>query len=313
MKPKNSFKGKSIISVNDFSKNDIIYILETAKKIENMNKRKKSKLMQGKILSTLFFEPSTRTRLSFEFAMAQLGGNILGFSDAKTSSATKGETVFDTIQMMAKYSSDVIVMRHPLEGSARVASEATKVPVINGGDGSNQHPTQTLLDLYTIKKSQKKISNLRIAMVGDLKYGRTVHSLAIALSHFNCELFFIAPKALQMPSSIKDELDRRRIRYSQHEKIQDVINDVDVLYMTRIQKERFGDPIEYEKVKNVYILNKKMLKNVKKNLRVLHPLPRVNEIDTDVDDTPYAYYFEQAKSGIPVRQALLTLTTGVLK
>lgn len=303
------FKGKSVISINDFSRNDIIKILETAKKIEN---KKYKNLLRGKILATLFFEPSTRTRLSFESAMERLGGRVIGFSDASTTSAKKGETLHDTIKMVEKYS-DIIVIRHNLDGAARVASESTKKPVINAGDGANQHPTQTLLDLYTIKKTQGKISNLKIAIVGDLKYGRTAHSLATALSLFDCELYFISPAELCMPKEIIDCLNERKIKHQEFEDIEKVIPLVDILYMTRIQRERFVDQNEYEKVKNAYVLTKEMLTGAKNNLKILHPLPRVNEIDSNVDETNHAYYFEQAANGIPIRQAVLCLLLGALK
>ncbi|MBI2128693.1 aspartate carbamoyltransferase [Candidatus Woesearchaeota archaeon] len=304
-----SFKGKDIISINELSKAEIIHILEVAKSLES---RPKPNLLNGKVLAALFFEPSTRTRLSFESAMSKLGGKVVGFADPSVSSVKKGETLSDTIKIVERYA-DVIVMRHPLEGSARVASDVSDVPVINAGDGANQHPTQTLLDLYTIKKIQGHISNLNIAMVGDLKYGRTTHSLAMALSHFNCRLFFISPEQLRMPSYILEELDKKNVEYSEHTQIEEVIKNADILYSTRIQKERFPDLAEYEKVRNVYIITKDMLKSVKSNLKILHPLPRVNEISTDVDSTKYAYYFEQAANGIPIRQALLSLVLGKLK
>ncbi|MFO8016706.1 MAG: aspartate carbamoyltransferase [Candidatus Woesearchaeota archaeon] len=306
------FRGRSIISINDLSKEDIINILETARKIESMAYSRKRDLLNNHVLATLFFEPSTRTRFSFESAMNRLGGRVLGFTDPHTTSFAKGETLYDSIKMLENYV-DVIAMRHPVEGSARLASEASSVPVINGGDGANQHPTQTLLDLYTIKKTQDSISGLNIALVGDLKYGRTVHSLAVALSHFGCRLFFVAPESLSMPKAYLDFLNSRGIEYSEHERIEEVIDDVDILYSTRIQKERFPDPQEYQKVKDVYILRKSMLSGVRQNLRIMHPLPRVNEIHPDVDETPYAHYFQQAANGIPVRQALLCLVLGVLK
>ncbi len=303
-----SFGGRHIISINDFSKDEIVYILETAKKME----KNKKQLLSDKVLATLFFEPSTRTRLSFEAAMCKLGGRVLGFSDPHVSSFSKGESLSDAIKVVAGYV-DAIVMRHPLEGAARLASEISPVPVINGGDGANQHPTQTLLDLYTIKESQGKITGLSIAMAGDLKYGRTVHSLANALSKFKCRLFFIAPESLRMPRHILTELEEAGIKYSEHEKLQEVIDEIDILYATRIQKERFPDAAEYEKVKNAYILDMPLLANVKKNLRIMHPLPRVNEITTAVDNSGYAYYFEQSHYGIPVRQALLALVMGAAK
>ncbi|MFC1753384.1 aspartate carbamoyltransferase [Thermoproteota archaeon] len=309
---KAGFKGRPIISINDLTKKEIIHILETAKKIETMNESKRMSLLSDYVMASLFFEPSTRTRLSFESAMTRLGGSIVGFADPSTSSQKKGESLYDTIKNVENYC-DVIVMRHPIEGSARLASESTNKPVINGGDGANQHPTQTLLDLYTIKKSQGRISGLNVAMCGDLKYGRTVHSLAIALSHFGCKLYFVAPESLKMPMQYLNDLTKRGIEFSEHEKIEGVIEEVDIFYSTRIQKERFADQTDYEQVKNVYILTKDMLKLVKKNLKIMHPLPRVNEIATSVDRTPYAYYFQQSSNGIPIRQALLCLVLGVLK
>lgn len=305
-----NFKNKDIISINDFSKSEIIHVLETAKKIERM--KNKSNLLKGRIMASLFYEPSTRTMLSFSSAMERIGGRVIGFAEGKESSFAKGETVFDTIKMAEKYA-DVIIIRHFLDGSARVAAEATAKPVINAGDGGNQHPTQTFLDLYTIKKIQGKIYGLSVAMVGDLKYGRTVHSLVIALAKFNCKLFFVSPESLRMPEYIKDELRKNNISFSEHREIREIIDKVDILYMTRIQKERFPDPTEYEQVKDVYVLTADMLTDVKDNLKVMHPLPRVNEVSKDVDDTRYAYYFQQAANGIPVRQALLALVLGKIK
>lgn len=302
------FKGRHIISINDFSKDEILHVLKIAEDIEAYPKNH----LEGYNMSTLFFEPSTRTRLSFESAMQRLGGKVLGFADPNVSSAKKGETVQDTIRMAEQYS-DVIVMRHFLDGAARAAADIAKVPVLNGGDGKNQHPTQTLLDLYSIKKTQKTLENLKVAFVGDLKYGRTTHSLASGLSLFNCEMFFVAPDELQMPKSITKDLDQKGIRYTILKDINKVLDKVDILYMTRIQKERFPDINEYNKVKDLFILNKSMLDNVKENLKVLHPLPRVNEISTDVDDTRYAYYFQQAGNGVPIRQALLCLVLGALE
>lgn len=306
------FKGKSVISINDLSKAEIVHILETARKIEAMDNTRKKRLLKGKVLATLFYEPSTRTRFSFESSMKRLGGKTIGVTDPKATSFAKGETIHDTMKMLEHYV-DVIAMRHPREGAARLASESTTRPVINGGDGANQHPTQTLLDLYTIKKTQGRITGLNVAMVGDLKYGRTVHSLAVALSHFNCRLFFVAPESLKMPKAYLDFLSAKGIQFSEHEKIEEVIGNLDILYSTRIQAERFPDPTEYQKVKDVYILRKAMLANVRQNLKILHALPRVNEIHPDVDDTPYAHYFQQAANGVPIRQALLCLLTGVLK
>ena len=302
------FKNRSIISINDLSKKEIIHILEVARKLEK-NPRQ---ILKGKVMATLFFEPSTRTRLSFESAMSRLGGNVIGIADAGLSSLTKGESLSDTVKVVEKYC-DVIIFRHSVDGSARLAAESVKVPVINGGDGANQHPTQTLTDLYTIKKTQGKLTGLRVAMVGDLKYGRTVHSLAVALAKFGCILYFVSPTALKMPRYILEELDKAKIKYSEHTNVEKIVDKVDVLYSTRIQKERFPDPQDYEKVKNAYILRADMLKGVKKNLKVLHPLPRVNEISKDVDNTQYAGYFEQAGNGVPVRMALLALVLGVVK
>ena len=272
-------KNKSLVSITDFSKEEILRIVELAAEFEaNPNQ----KLLDGKVVSSLFFEPSTRTRLSFETAINRLGGGIIGFTDSSSSSTTKGESLKDTIKMVSNYS-DLIVMRHPLEGSARYASEQSDVPVINAGDGANQHPTQTLLDLYSIYKTQGTLENLNIFLVGDLKYGRTVHSLLMAMSQFNPTFNFISPDSLKMPDEYKLFLDSKGIKYYEHKEFTDIIEAADILYMTRVQRERFSDPIEYEKVKNVYVLRNAMLDNTKDNLRILHPLPRVNEIHTDVD------------------------------
>ncbi len=262
------------------------------------------KLLEGKVIATLFFEPSTRTRLSFESAINRLGGKIVGFADSSISSVTKGETLFDTIKMVNSYA-DLIVIRHPFEGSARFASEVATVPVINAGDGANQHPTQTLLDLYSIRKTQGSLDNLNVFMVGDLKYGRTVHSLLMAMAHWNTTFNFISPEELRVPDEFKLHLDNAGLKYYEHLDFSDIISRADIIYMTRVQKERFSDPIEYEKVKNVYVLRNSMLRNTKANLRILHPLPRVNEIHTDVDSNPKAYYFEQALNGVYTRQAIL--------
>jgi len=258
----------------------------------------------------LFFEPSTRTRLSFESAISQLGGKIIGFTDASSSSVSKGETLMDTIKTVANYS-DLIVMRHPLDGSARWASEVSSVPIINAGDGANQHPTQCLLDLYSIRKTQGTLENINIAFVGDLKYGRTVHSLVIALSQFNATFHFVSPEELKLPSAVKKYIKDAGLNYHQYEEIEDIMDKVDILYMTRIQRERFADPIEYERVKNLYILKNDMLEKSKSSMRVLHPLPRVNEIEEAVDKNPKAYYFEQALNGVFVRQALLASILGL--
>ena len=300
-----NFKNRDIISIEDLSKKEIIHILETAKFLV---KKPRPNLLNGKVLSTVFYEPSTRTRLSFESAMNRLGGKVIGFAEPSMSSYKKGETLQDTMKMVEGYS-DIIVLRHPNEGAARLAAEASSVPLINAGDGANQHPTQTLLDLYTIKKCQKKLSNLKVALMGDLRYGRTVHSLTQALKLFRCKFFFISPDSLKMPEYVKDELEG----YEEVSSLEEVLPELDILYSTRIQRERFVDQADYEKVKGIYVLRKKMLENAKTNLRIMHPLPRINEIHTDVDETKYAYYFQQAANGIPVRQALLGLILGKLK
>ena len=301
-------KNRSLVSISDFSKEEIIRIVELAAHFEaNPNQD----LLKGKVVACLFFEPSTRTRLSFETAINRLGGRVVGFSDSSTSSATKGETLKDTIKMVSNYA-DLIVMRHPLEGAARYASEQSSVPIINAGDGANQHPSQTLLDLYSIQKTQGRLNDLNIFMVGDLKYGRTVHSLLMAMMHFNPVFNLISPDELKMPTEYKMMLYNSGIPYHEHQEITDAINEADILYMTRVQKERFSDPIEYEKVKNVHILRNSMLERSKPNLRVLHPLPRVNEIDVDVDENPKAYYFEQAKNGMYTRMAIIASILGLV-
>jgi aspartate carbamoyltransferase catalytic subunit len=296
-------KKKDLISITDYSKEDYLHILKLAAEFEeNPNQR----LLEGKVVASLFFEPSTRTRLSFETAINRLGGRIVGFSDSGSSSVSKGETLHDTIRMVSNYV-DLIVMRHPLEGSARYAAEVADVPVINAGDGANQHPTQTLLDMYSILKTQGTLDNINIFMIGDLKYGRTVHSLLMALSEFEKPIFnFIAPEELAMPEEYKLFLKEKGIRFFEHTEINENINHADIIYMTRVQKERFMDPIEYEKVKNVYILKNNMLNDTKPNMRILHPLPRINEIHPDVDKNEKAYYFTQAKNGVYTRQAIIS-------
>ncbi len=303
------FKNRDIISINDFSKEEILHILKSVAQIEQ--KPKKS-ILSGKILAALFFEPSTRTRLSFISAMEQLSGTAIGFSTANTTSIQKGESLWDTIKMTEQYA-DVIVIRHPLEGSARLAAEAASVPVINGGDGSNQHPTQTMLDLYTIQKTKGALENLHVGFVGDLKYGRTVHSLVIALSHFNPTFYFIAPDELQIPDSYLDEIYQKKIKYFKTSDLLRFRKDIDVLYVTRIQKERFPDPLEYERFKGMYRIEQSFLHDVKKDLKIMHPLPRVDEIDRSIDNTEHAAYFGQAANGIPVRKALLALVLGKIK
>jgi len=300
-------KNRSLVSIDDFSTDEILRILGLAEEFE---RQPNSKLLEGKVIATLFFEPSTRTRLSFESAINRLGGKIVGFSDASSSSVSKGETLNDTIRTVANYC-DLIVMRHPIEGSARFASEIASVPVVNAGDGANQHPTQTLLDLYSISKTQGGLNDLNIFLVGDLKYGRTVHSLMMAMSRWKATFNFISPEELKMPDEFKLYLDNLGLKYYEHTDFTDIISRADIIYMTRVQKERFSDPIEYEKVKNVYVLRNSMLKNTKPNMRILHPLPRVNEIHPDVDSNTKAYYFEQALNGVYTRQAILCSLLGI--
>lgn len=293
---------RSLVSISDYSKEKILQILDKAADFEKNPNRK---TLDGKVVATLFFEPSTRTRLSFETAVNRLGGRVIGFADKSTTSGTKGETLKDTIKMVSNYA-DLIVMRNPIEGAARYASEVSSVPIVNAGDGANQHPTQTMLDLYSIKKTQGKLENLKICMVGDLKYGRTVHSLLMAMSHFNPTFSFIAPDELKMPDEYKTFCDEHGIKYEEHSELSETnIADCDILYMTRVQKERFTDLFEYERVKDVYTLRNKMLDNTKPTMRILHPLPRVNEIDQDVDNNEKAYYFEQARNGVFARQAVI--------
>jgi aspartate carbamoyltransferase catalytic subunit len=295
-------KAKSLISITDFTKEEYLKIMRLA---EDFEANPNQKLLQGKVIATLFFEPSTRTRLSFETAINRLGGQIIGFSDSSSSSVSKGETLHDTIKMVSNYA-DMIIMRHPMEGSARYASEISSVPIINAGDGANQHPSQTLLDMYSMIKTQGTLDNLNLFMVGDLKYGRTVHSLLMAMLQFENPIFnFIAPPELALPNEYKILLASHGIKYFEHREFNEIINAADIIYMTRVQKERFIDPVEYEKVKNVYILRNEMLKNTKENMRILHPLPRINEIHTDVDDNPKAYYFTQAKNGVYARMAII--------
>jgi aspartate carbamoyltransferase catalytic subunit len=300
-------KKRSLVSIDDLTTDEVLKILDLAGEFE---KKPVQKLLDGKVIATLFFEPSTRTRLSFESAINRLGGKIVGFADAGSSSVSKGETLNDTIRMVSSYS-DLIVMRHPVEGSARFASEVASVPVINAGDGANQHPTQTLLDLYSIRKTQGTLDNLNVFMVGDLKYGRTVHSLVMALSRWNTTFNFISPEELKMPDEFKLYLENLGLKYYEHYDFTAYISRADIIYMTRVQKERFSDPIEYEKVKNIYVLKNSMLANTRPNMKILHPLPRVNEIHTDVDTNPKAYYFEQALNGVYTRQSILCTLLGI--
>lgn len=301
-------ENRSLVTIAGHSKEKILYLLEMAREFE---KKPNRSLLAGKIVATLFFEPSTRTRLSFETAANRLGAKVIGFTDPKVTSSSKGETLKDTIMMVSNYA-DIIVMRHYLEGAARYASEVTKVPVVNAGDGANQHPSQTMLDLYSIYKTQGTLENLNIFMVGDLKYGRTVHSLLMAMRHFNPTFNFIAPEELKMPEEYKIYCKEHNIRYEEHTEFnEDVIADADIIYMTRVQRERFTDLMEYERVKDVYILNNRMLDKTRHNLRILHPLPRVNEIACDVDENPKAYYFQQARNGLYARQAILCDVLGM--
>lgn len=298
---------RSIVSIADLSKEEILSLIRLAAYFEE---HPNSKLLDGKVVATLFFEPSTRTRLSFETAVNRLGGRIIGFSDPAATSTSKGETLKDTIKMVANYA-DLIVMRHYLEGAARYASEITEVPIINAGDGAHQHPSQTMLDLYSIYKTQGRLDDITVTMVGDLKYGRTVHSLLMALSHFRAKFNFVACDELRMPEEFRLFCDRNGIEYHESKDFSpEVIADTDILYMTRVQRERFTDLMEYERVKDLYNLEASMLDVAKDSMRVLHPLPRVNEIAQDVDDSPKAYYFQQAKNGLYARQAMICTALG---
>ncbi|MCX6256925.1 MAG: aspartate carbamoyltransferase [Bacteroidia bacterium] len=300
-------KNKSLVSINDFTKENHLRIIELAAEFE---KKPVQDLLSGKVIATLFFEPSTRTRLSFESAVNKLGGRIIGFTDASSSSVSKGESLKDTIKTVMNYS-DLIIMRHPIEGSARYASEVSNVPIINAGDGANQHPTQTLLDLYSIYKTQGTLDGLSIFLVGDLKYGRTVHSLLMAMSQFNTTFHFVSPVELKIPDEYKIHLDSLGLKYFEHTDFTANIHEADIVYMTRVQRERFSDPIEYEKVKNTYVLRNYMLSETKPGMKILHPLPRVNEINDDVDENTKAYYFTQALNGVFTRQAIITSILGI--
>ncbi|MEE9152013.1 MAG: aspartate carbamoyltransferase [Thermoplasmata archaeon] len=301
------FVDRDVVSIKDFSEQELEHILNTARKMLPVAEgKKKSNILDGRVLASLFYEPSTRTRLSFESAMLRLGGSVIGFAEPRGSSFSKGETIADTIRMAASYA-DVIVLRHPNEGAAKLASQFSSKPVINAGDGAGQHPTQTLLDLYTIKSEKGKIDNLNVVMVGDLKYGRTVHSLSYALALFGANLTFVAPSLIQMPDEIINNLKEMGKEPALSESLPENIQDADVLYVTRIQKERFPDEEEYLKVAGLYRINNALLRNAKKNLIVMHPLPRVDEIDPEVDTTPHAVYFKQAFNGVLVRMALLGL------
>ena len=303
-------KGRDIISIKDLTKGEINYILGYAKKMISYAKGEEfTDILKGKVLSCLFFEPSTRTRLSFESAMHRLSGRVIGFADPTMTSQKKGETLADTIRMADAYS-DAIVIRHPLEGAARLAAEFAEVPVINAGDGAGRHPTQCLLDLFTIQMEKKKIENQKVILLGDLKYGRTVHSLAYALALYGAELIFVSPKTLGMPREVIRECQELGVDPISTSNLEKALRDADVLYVTRIQKERFPDPEEYNRVVGAYEITNKILQHVKEDLIIMHPLPRVTEIHPEVDSTSHAIYFKQAFNGVPIRMALLSLVIG---
>ena len=300
-----SFKEKfreGIISAKDFSRDDIEYILKKAK--DMILTKKDSEILKGKILATLFFEPSTRTRLSFESAMYRLGGNVIGFHSGDVSSTKKGESIADTIRTVENYS-DGIVMRHNLEGAARLASKFSKIPIINAGSGSGEHPTQALLDLLAITEEGHRLDDLNIGIMGDLKFGRTVHSLSILLSNFDANIYFISPKDLMLRKRDKDFLQQRQVKYKEIEKYRDILSVLDILYVTRIQKERFADIEEYERVKGICVFGKNDLEETKDDFKIMHPLPRVTEISPKIDGSPKSIYFKQTYYGIPMRMALL--------
>ncbi|MDA3883168.1 MAG: aspartate carbamoyltransferase [Bacteroidales bacterium] len=301
-------KGKSLVSILDYQVEEYLQIIQLASEFEAL---KHQNILHGKVVGSLFFEPSTRTRLSFESAVNHSGGRIIGFSDSNTSSSTKGESLKDTILTVANYC-DLIVMRHPHDGAAKFASEISPVPIINAGDGANQHPTQTLLDMYSIYKTQGKLDNLTISLIGDLKYGRTVHSLLMAMMNFSPKFNLVSPKELCLPVEYKKILNAHSVPFNEDTDLHTILPETDILYMTRVQKERFSDPIEYEKNKNLYVLKSSMLENTKDNMKILHPLPRVNEISQCVDSSPKAYYFQQAKNGMFTRQAIISSILGLI-
>ena len=307
-----NFENRDIISILELKKEEIEFILEKSAYIEDLvNKKEDISFLKGKILANLFYEPSTRTRLSFESAMKKLGGETIGFSKADTSSVAKGETLADTVRTVEKYA-DVIVLRHTKEGAAKLAAEYSNAPVINAGDGAGQHPTQTLLDLYTIKKEKGRIDNLVITIVGDLHYGRTVHSLTHALSKYSCKINLVSPKDLRLPQEVLNDIKDTNSEVYEYENLNECISETDVLYITRIQKERFVSDLEYNKVKGSYVINKTILESVKSDMIILHPLPRVDEISCEVDETKHAKYFDQTYNGLIVRMALLSLLLGAI-
>jgi aspartate carbamoyltransferase catalytic subunit len=303
------FVGRDVVSIKDFSRAEIDHILNVTDNVEALTK-KGSHLLDGKIMATLFFEPSTRTRLSFESAMFRLGGSCLGFAEPKVASVQKGENLADTVRVVESYA-DVLVIRHPLEGAARLAAEFASVPVINAGTGAEEHPTQAMLDLYTIRRELGKIEGLNVALAGDLRYGRTVHSLAYALSLYNINLYLVSPSTLRMRKEVLEEVSGR-IKVRESEDLAGVLPDVDVIYMTRIQKERFGSLEDYEKVRGSYRLTSNDLNQARPKMIVMHPLPRVDEIEYTVDATPHAKYFKQVWYGLLVRMSLIGLVLGVL-
>lgn len=303
------FKNRHIISMRDLDRSGMDYLIETAAAIEEGRLQPD---MKGKIAALLFFEPSTRTSFSFESAMKRMGGEAMLMKGTGSTSVAKGESFADTLRTIERYS-DIIVIRHAVEGTARLASEVVKIPVVNAGDGANQHPTQALLDLYSIKKTHGTLDNLKIGLVGDLRFGRTVHSLAQALASYNPEFYFISPGFLEMPEHIKANLTARGIKYTELHEIEPVVPELDIMYVTRIQKERFADPEDYEKLKGSYIIDLKTIENAKESMKILHPLPRVDEIAVEVDSSPHAYYFDQAENGVYMRQAILSILTGAVK
>jgi len=304
------FVGRDVISIKDFTREEIDYILRISSEMESLV-RTGSDVLKSRVMATLFFEPSTRTRLSFETAMYKLGGSVIGFSEPEVTSIRKGENLADTVRVVEKYA-DIIVLRHPAEGAARFAAEYAEIPVINAGSGAEEHPTQAILDLYTILKEKGRIDGLNIALMGDLRYGRTVHSLAYALSLYDVRLFLVSPELLKIRREVLEDI-KSRIKVLEYSNIEEILPEVDVLYVTRIQKERFPDLAEYEKVRGSYIVDLNVLRMAKSDLIILHPLPRVEEISVEVDSTPFARYFEQVRNGLVTRMALLALILGAIK